>query len=114
PDVLITFPSLNSSSNLIYLKGQPEQTESLKNELIKRYEKYQTDKQARSYELRLIIKSQYRSLIIGPRRRTINNLKQKYDVNIQILNNQQPTSAVVPTPNLLNDINHDDQQTLPL
>ncbi|CAF3746350.1 unnamed protein product [Rotaria sp. Silwood1] len=114
PDVLITFPSLNSSSNLIYLKGQPEQTESLKNELIKRYEKYQTDKQARSYELRLIIKSQYRSLIIGPRRRTINNLKQKYDVNIQILNNQQPTSAVVPTPILLNDINHDDQQTLPL
>ncbi|CAF4482939.1 unnamed protein product [Rotaria sp. Silwood2] len=114
PDVQITFPSLNSSSNLIHLKGQSEQTESVKNELIQRYEKYQIDKQARSYELRFPIKSEYRSLIIGPRRRTINDLKQKYNVNIQILNNQQPTTAVVPTPTLSNDTNHDDQQALPI
>ncbi|CAF0936588.1 unnamed protein product [Rotaria sordida] len=103
PDVQITFPSANSTSHLIHLKGQSEQTESLKNELIQRYEKYLADKQARSYELRFTIKSQYRSLILGYRRRTINNLKQKYDVNIQILSNDEQQTTSVENSSLTND-----------
>jgi hypothetical protein len=99
PDVQVTFPSLNSTSNIIYLKGQLDQVEGLKKDLLESYKKYQSDKQARSYELRFTIKPEYRSLIIGIRRRTLINLKQKYDVNIQISNNQTPLSAVVPTPN---------------
>jgi hypothetical protein len=115
PDVQMTFPPLNSTSNIIHLKGQAEQVEGLKKELLERYEKYQTDKQARSYELRFTIKPEYRSLITGFRRRTINNLKQKYDVNIQISNSQTPPSAVVPTPSTGNDTTqqHDDQQAIP-
>ncbi|CAF4455288.1 unnamed protein product, partial [Rotaria magnacalcarata] len=69
-----------------------------KNELLERYEKYLADKQARSFESRFTIKSEFRSLIIGNRWRRINDLKQKYDVNIQILNNQVPPPAVVPVP----------------
>jgi hypothetical protein len=110
PDVQITFPPLNSPSNMIYLKGQSEQVEGVKKELLERYEKYQIDKQARSFELRFTIKSEYRSLIIGFRRRILNNLKQKYDVNIQISNSQTPSSAVVPTPSLSNDTPQQQQQ----
>ena len=120
PDVQITFPPLNSTSNIIYLKGQSEEVEGLKKELLERYEKYQADKQARSYELRFTIKPEFRSIIIGSRRRTINNLKQKYDVNIQISNSATPSSAVVPTPTPTpsNDTTQqqqqDDQQAAPL
>ncbi|CAF3947051.1 unnamed protein product [Adineta steineri] len=117
PDVQITFPPLNSTSNIVHLKGQSEQVEGLKKDLLERYEKYQVDKQARSYELRFTIKPEYRSLINGFRRRTYNNLKQKYDVNIQISNSQVPSSAVVPTPITTNAIDttqpHDDQQAIP-
>ena len=117
PDVQITFPALNSTSNVIHLKGQSEQVEGVKKELLERYEKYQLDKQARSFELRFTIKSEYRSLITGFRRRTLNNLKQKHDVNIQISNSQTPSSAVVPTPSSTNDTptttQHDDQQATP-
>ena len=116
PDVQVTFPPLNSTSNTIYLKGQSEQVEGLKKELLDRYEKYQADKQARSYELRFTVKPEFRSLIIGFRRRTLNQLKQKYDVNIQIANSPTPSSAVVPTPATANDANqqHDDLQAAPL
>jgi polyribonucleotide nucleotidyltransferase len=89
----------------------------LKKELLERYEKYQADKQARSFELRFTIKPEYRSIIIGARRRTINQLKQKYDVNIQISNGSTPPSAVVPTPSSTttsNDTKHDDQQAASL
>ena len=103
PDVQITFPALNSTSNIIHLKGQSDQVEGLKKELLERYEKYQADKQARSFELRFTIKPEYRSIIIGARRRTINQLKQKYDVNIQISNSSTPPSAVVPTPSSTNN-----------
>jgi rRNA processing protein Krr1/Pno1 len=116
PDVQITFPALNSTSNIIHLKGQPDQVEGLKKDLLERYEKYQADKEARSYEVRLIIKPEYRSLITGFRRRKLNNFKQKHDVNIQIFNSQTPSSAVVPTPTASNDITqpqHDDQQETP-
>jgi len=115
PDVQVTFPPLNSTSNIIYLKGQSDQVEGLKKDLLECYEKYQSDKQARSYELRFTIKPEYRSLITGFRRRTLNNLKQKYDVNIQISNNQTPSSAVVPTPNdqTQQQQQHDDHQEIP-
>ncbi|UJR21965.1 hypothetical protein I4U23_025033 [Adineta vaga] len=104
PDVQVTFPPLHSTSSSIYLRGQVEQVEGLKNELLERYEKYQADQQARSFELRFTIKPEYRSLIIGPRRRTMNNLMQKYDVHIQISNSQTPTHS-----NETNQL-HDDQQ----
>ncbi|CAF3361315.1 unnamed protein product [Rotaria socialis] len=116
PDVKITFPSSNSSSNNIHLKGQAEQVEGFKKELLERYEKYLADKQARSFETRFTIKSEFRSIIIGNRRRRINDLKQKYDVNIQILNNQVPPSAVVPVPPPMTngEQQHDDQQAIPV
>jgi predicted PilT family ATPase len=117
PDVQITFPPLNSTSNIIRLKGQSDQVEGLKKELLEQYEKYQADKQARSYEVRFIIKPEFRSIIIGPRRRKLNQLKQKYDVNIQISNSSTPSSAVVPTPtSSSNDTKqqHDDQQAASL
>jgi rRNA processing protein Krr1/Pno1 len=116
PDVQITFPSLNSTSNTIHLKGQAEQVEGLKKDLIESYDKYQADQQARRYELRFTIKPEYRSLLIGFHRRTINNLRQKYDVNIQLSNSQTPSSAVVPTPSVLpvdTTEQHDDQQAAP-
>ena len=116
PDVQVTFPPLNSTSNSIHLKGQAEQVEGLKKELLERYEKYRADKQARSYELRFTIKPEFRSLVIGFRRRTMNILKEKHDVNIQIANIPTPSSAVVPTPVSTNDVNqqHDDLQAAPL
>lgn len=115
-DVQMTFPSLNSTSNTIHLKGQSEQVEGLKKELLERYEKYRVDKEARSYELRFTIKPAFRSLIIGFRRRTINSLREKHDVNIQIANSPTPSSAVVPTPASATDANqqHDDLQAAPL
>jgi len=60
--------------------------------------------------------TEYRSIITGFRRRTINNLRQKYDVNIQLSNSQTPSSAVVPTPSVLpvdTTEQHDDQQAAP-
>jgi rRNA processing protein Krr1/Pno1/transcription antitermination factor NusA-like protein len=119
PDVQVTFPPVNSAQNTIQLKGQGEQVEGVKKELLESYEKYQIDRQARSFEVRFTIKPEHRSLIVGFRGKTINNLRQKYDVKIDITNNQIPSSAVVPTPSLSNDDDnttteqHDDQQATP-
>ena len=52
----MTFPSLDSTSNMIHLEGQAEQVEGLKKDLIESYEKYQADQKARSYELRFTVK----------------------------------------------------------
>jgi len=89
-EVQITFPPLNSTSNTIHLKGQADQVESVKKDLLERYEKYQADQQARSFQLQFTIKSTDRSLIFGPRQRTLINLQQKYEVNIQIGRGQTP------------------------
>ena len=120
PDVQITFPPLKSNSDVIRLKGQSEQVEGLKKELLERYEKFQSEKEARSYELHFTIKPEYRSLIIGNRRRTLNTLKQKHDVNILIANSVGPSSAVVPTPSASTEqdeqpaaVQPDDQQATP-
>jgi rRNA processing protein Krr1/Pno1 len=119
PDVQVTFPPVNSTQNTIQLKGQGEQVEGVRKELLESYEKYQIDRQARSFEVRFTIKPEHRSLIVGFRGKTINNLRQKNDVKIDITNNQIPSSAVVPTPSLSNDDDnttteqHDDQQATP-
>jgi rRNA processing protein Krr1/Pno1 len=118
PDVQVTFPPVNSTQNTIQLKGQGEQVEGVRKELLESYEKFQIDRQARSFEVRFTIKPEYRSLILGFRKKTINNLRQKYDVKIDVTNNQIPSSAVVPTPSVSNDNDntteeHDDQQATP-
>ena len=119
PDVQITFPPMKSTSNLIRLKGQAEQVEAFEKTLLERYEKYQVDKQARAFEVHLNVKPEHRTLIFGNRRRPTMNLRQKHDVNIQVIDHQTPTSAVVPTPSINND-HHveegeipDDQQAIP-
>ncbi len=119
PDVQVTFPPVNSTQNTIQLKGQREQVEGVRKELLEFYEKFQVDRQARSFEVRFTIKPEYRSLIVGFRGKTISSLRQKYDVKIDVSSNQTPSSAVVPTPSLSNDNNdntteeHDDQQATP-
>ena len=126
PDVQVTFPPPNSTQNTIQLKGQGEQVESVKKELLDAYEKFQADRQARSFEVRFTIKPEDRSLIFGYRGKTLNNLRQKHDVKIDVSNNNQTTtSAVVPTPSNDNestpttpittgtDEQHDDQQATP-
>jgi transcription antitermination factor NusA-like protein len=123
PDVQITFPPQNSSQNTIQLKGQSEQVESVRKQLLESYEKLQADRQARSFEVRFTIKPEYRSLVFGFRGKTLSNLRQKYDVKIDISNNNQTvSSAVVPaqqtTSSSSNDNDnqtdeHDDQQATP-
>ncbi len=121
PDVQITFPPMNSSQNTIQLKGQGEQVENVRKELLESYEKFQSDRQARSFEVRFSIKPEYRSLIFGFRGKTINSLRQKYDVKIDVSSNQTPSSAVVPTPSVSNEEQEaenateqqDDQQATP-
>jgi rRNA processing protein Krr1/Pno1 len=118
PDVQITFPPVNSEQNTIQLKGQGEQVEGLRKDLLESYEKLLADKQLRSYEVRFTIKPEYRSLIFGFRGRTITNLRQKHDVKIDVANSQPPASAVVPTPSVPTDENNsteqqDDQQATP-
>jgi rRNA processing protein Krr1/Pno1 len=118
PDVQVTFPHVNSTQNTIQLKGQREQVEGARKELLESYEKLQVDRQARSFEVRFTIKPEYRSLIFGFRGKTIGNFRQKYDVKIDISNNQIPSSAVVPTPSTSNDNENpteqqDDQQATP-
>ncbi|CAF3329186.1 unnamed protein product [Rotaria socialis] len=108
PDVHVTFPPPNSSQNTIQLKGQQEQVEGIKNELVEIYEKYQVDKQARSHEIRFTIKPQYRSLIFGFRGKTISNLRQKHDVRIDVSNNQPATA--VPTSADNEDENNKEEQ----
>lgn len=83
PDVQITFPPVKSQSNSIRLKGQAEQVELFRKDLIERYEKFEAEKKARSFEIRLNVKPEFRSLILGNRRRPAATLKQKFDVNIQ-------------------------------
>ncbi|CAF1554582.1 unnamed protein product [Adineta ricciae] len=120
PDVQITFPPMNSAQNTISLKGQREQVEGARKELLESYEKLQADRQARSFEIRFTIKPEYRSLLFGVRGKTINSLRQKYDVKIDVSSNQPPASAVVPTPSTTDhdntnnaDDQHDDQQATP-
>jgi rRNA processing protein Krr1/Pno1 len=118
PDVQVTFPPVNSAQNTVQLKGQREQVEGVRKELLESYEKFQIDQQARSFEIRFTIKPEYRSLILGFRNKTIINLKQKFDVKIDVTNNQAPSSAVVPTPSVTNDDDNtteqiDDQQATP-
>ncbi|CAF1136023.1 unnamed protein product [Adineta steineri] len=124
PDVQITFPKANSAVDTIQLKGQREQVEGARKELLESYEKFQADRQARSFQIHFTIKPAYRSLIFGFRGKTINNLRQKFDVKIDVkiddASNQAPTSAVVPTPSTTNDEETtptteqlDDQQATP-
>ena len=111
PDVQVTFPPANSTQNGIQLKGQREQVEGVRKELLESYEKFQTDRQARSFEVRFTIRPEYRPLVFGARGKTINQLRQKYDVRIDVSNNQMPSSAVVPTPSTSNeDETHSEQQ----
>jgi rRNA processing protein Krr1/Pno1 len=118
PDVQVTLPPPNSTQNTIQLKGQREQVEGVRKELLESYEKYQVDRQARSFETRFTIKPEYRSLIYGFRGKTMNYLRQKYDVKIDVSNNQVPSSAVVPTPSTSTEDENpteqqDDQQATP-
>ena len=119
PDVQITFPPFKSTSNIIRFKGQSEQVEGFKRELTESYEKYQVDKEARSFEVRCTIKPEYRGLVFGNRRRALNDLKEKYNVNFQISDSQVPPSAVVPTPSATTETDEagqqqqDDQQAIP-
>ncbi|CAF4541181.1 unnamed protein product, partial [Rotaria sp. Silwood2] len=114
PDVHVTFPPANLTQNTIYLKGQSEQVEGIKNELLESYEKYQADKQARSHEIRFTIKPEYRSLIFGFRGKTIYSLRQKYDVKIDVSNNQLSSSSTnVPTSSSMdNNEQQDDNNDL--
>lgn len=119
PDVQVTFPQVNSNQNTVQLRGQSEQVESVRKELLQAYEKYQADRQARSFEVRFTTKPEYRSLIFGFRGKTISNLSQTHDVKIDVTSNQPPPSAVVPTPSVAaNDEEstgeqQDDQQATP-
>jgi len=123
PDVQITFPPQNSAQNTIQLRGQSEQVESVRKELLESYEKLQADRQARSFEVRFTIKPEYRSIVVGTRGKTINQLLQKYDVKIDINQSATPSSAVVPQPSSSTANNtdednstneqHDDQQAIP-
>ena len=120
PGVQITFPPVNSSQNTIQLRGQREQVEGVRKELLESYEKYQVDRQARSFEVRFTVKPEYRSLIFGIRGRTINSLRQKHDVKIDVTNNQAPSTAIVPAPTTANEEDNqpageqlDDQQATP-
>ena len=108
PDVQVTIPPMNSSQNTIQLRGQRDQVELVRKELLDIYEKYQADRQARSFELRLTIKPEDRSILFGTRGRTINSLRQKYDVKIEVAQNQTPSTAIVPTP--VSSGNEDDAQ----
>ena len=120
PLVQVTFPPPNSSQNTIQLKGQGEQVEGVRKELLESYEKYQVDRQARSFEVRFTIKPEYRSIVLGFRGRTMIQLRQKYDVKIDVTNNQTPSTAIVPTPGTSTDDESqqgtdqaDDQQAAP-
>ena len=118
PDVQVNFPPANSTQNGIKLKGQREQVEGVRKELLESYEKFQTDRQARSFEVRFTVRPEYRSLIFGARGKTINQLRQKHDVRIDVSNNQAPSSAVVPTPSTSTEEEthseqQDDQQATP-
>lgn len=118
PDVQVTFPPANSTQNGIKLKGQGEQVEGVRKELLDAYEKFQTDRQARSFEVRFTIRPENRSIVFGTRGKTINQLRKKYDVRIDVSNNQAPSSAVVPTPSTVNEEEthseqQDDQQATP-
>ncbi|CAF0777930.1 unnamed protein product [Didymodactylos carnosus] len=79
PDVQILFPTADSGSNIITLYGLREPVEAVKKYLLERHEKYR--------EVKVYIKPEHRSLIIGPRGRTVNNLRTKYDVNIKVPQN---------------------------
>lgn len=120
PLVQVTFPPLNSSQNSIQLKGQREQVEGVRKDLLDSYEKYQVDRQARSFEVRFTIKPEYRSIIVGFHGRTMKDLRQKYDVKIDVTSNPTPSTAIVPTPGASTDDESqqgtdqvDDQQAAP-
>jgi len=118
PDVQVTFPPVNSAENTVQLKGQREQVEGVRKDLLESYEKFQTDRQARSFEVRFTIKPEYRYLVLGYRGKTINQLRKTYDVRIDVSNNQAASSAVVPTPSSVDEgettnEQQDDQQAAP-
>lgn len=118
PLVQITFPPMNSSQNTISLKGQRDQVEAVQKELQESYDKYQTDRQARSFEVRFSIKPEYRALILGARGKKINSLRQTYDVRIEVTHNTTPSTAIVPTPSATTNQDDetstsDDQQAIP-
>lgn len=109
PDVQITFPPQNSAQNTIQLRGQCEQVESVRKELLESYEKLQADRQARSFEVRFTIKPEYRSIVVGFRGKTLGQLRQKYDVKLDVSQNSTPSSAVVPQPSSSTTTSNNDE-----
>jgi len=86
-DVNIKVPSSEEQSSLITVTGAPSNVEDAKLKLldrVKELEKEKADKELKSYETRIEVKPEYHPKIIGRRGAVITQLRQDFDVNIQL------------------------------
>ena len=86
-DVNIKVPGSEEKSSTIIVTGAPANVQSAKEALegrVTELEGEKADKELKSYEIKIEVSPEYHPKIIGRRGAVITELRQKYDVNIQL------------------------------
>ena len=86
-DVNIKVPSSEEKSSTIIVTGAPANVQQAKIDLEARVtdlESEKAEKELKSYEISIQVNPEYHPKIIGRRGAVITELRQKYDVNIQL------------------------------
>lgn len=86
-DVNIKVPASDDQSSQIVVTGAPANVEKAKKALLSRVtelEGEKADKELKSFEVKIEVKPEYHPKIIGRRGAVITQLRQDYDVNIQL------------------------------
>lgn len=86
-DVNIKVPASEQQSNIIVVTGTEGNVEEAKQALLAKVEELEqekADKAARNFEVRVEVSSEFHPKIIGRKGAVIQELRQKYDVNVQL------------------------------
>ena len=85
-------------SNTIIVTGPPPNVEEAKKALMERLEDLEaekTDREAKSYEIKVEIKPEYHPKIIGRKGAVITKLREDFDVNIQLPRKESPDESTI-------------------
>jgi predicted RNA-binding protein YlqC (UPF0109 family) len=97
-DVNIKVPQSEMKSNTIIVTGPPPNVEEAKKALMERLEDLEaekTDREAKSYEIKVEIKPEYHPKIIGRKGAVITKLREDFDVNIQLPRKESPDESTI-------------------
>jgi len=97
-DVNIKVPSSEEQSSTIVVTGAPTNVEQAKLKLksrVQELEQERADKELKSFEVKIDVKPEYHPKIIGRKGAVITQLRQEFDVNIQLPKKDDPDASTI-------------------